>query len=163
MTGIGKSFPGVIALQDVDLSVKPGEVHALMGENGAGKSTLIKVLTGIHQGDAGDILFCGERISPASAAQAQHAGISTIYQEVNLVPTLSVTENLLLGRAPRRWFGIDWAAARTGARELLADFDLDRQPVSVPTPFPFAEVAPHRTVAGKDVLDGPRETMARMR
>ena len=145
MTGIGKSFPGVIALQDVDLSVRPGEVHALMGENGAGKSTLIKVLTGIYQRDAGEIFFCGERISPANAAQAQHAGISTIYQELNLIPFLSVCENISIGREPKGRGLIDWGAVERRAREILGGMGLGD--VNVTEPLYSQSVAVQQMVA----------------
>ncbi len=102
MRDIVKTFPGVKALKGVDFTVKAGEVHALMGENGAGKSTLIKVLTGIYQRDTGEITFDGKSINPTTALQAQHCGISTIYQELNLVPCLSVCENVFLGREPKK-------------------------------------------------------------
>jgi len=122
--GLHKRFPGVHSLAGVDFDVRPGEVHALMGQNGAGKSTLIKVLTGVYPRDGGSITFEGRDFTPSSPADAQRRGISTIYQEVNLIPTLTVAENLLLGRAPRRWYGIDWRAVRRKAREVLAAFDL---------------------------------------
>ena len=122
---IGRSFPGVRALDDVGLCLRAGEIHALMGQNGAGKSTLIKVLTGVHRRDGGTIRFQGRDFHPTSPGDAQREGISTIYQELNLVPTLTVAENLFLGRAPRRWFGIDWKTMRRKAREVLASFDLD--------------------------------------
>ena len=120
MRGITKHFPGVLALDGVDFSMRRGEVHALMGENGAGKSTLIKVLTGVYPHDAGEIVFDGRRIAPRSPLDAQHLGISTIYQEVNLIPHLSVAENILLGRLPRRWGRIDWRAVYREAEEVLA-------------------------------------------
>ncbi|HEX8818501.1 MAG TPA: sugar ABC transporter ATP-binding protein [Archangium sp.] len=123
--GIHKRFPGVHSLAGVDFDVRPGEVHALMGQNGAGKSTLIKVLTGVYPRDGGSITFEGRDFTPSSPAQAQRRGISTIYQEVNLIPTLTVAENLFLGRAPRRWYGIDWRTMRRKAREVLAAFDLE--------------------------------------
>ncbi len=123
--GIEKRFPGVNALTGVDLDVRAGEVHTLMGQNGAGKSTLIKVLTGVHRRDAGTILFQGRELRPTSPGDAQRHGISTIYQEINLVPTLTVAENLFLGRAPRRWWGIDWRTIRRKGREVLARFALD--------------------------------------
>jgi simple sugar transport system ATP-binding protein len=122
--GIHKRFPGVHSLAGVDFEVRAGEVHALMGQNGAGKSTLIKVLTGVYPRDGGSITFEGRDFTPSSPADAQRRGISTIYQEVNLIPTLTVAENLFLGRAPRRWYGIDWRAVRRQAREVLAAFDL---------------------------------------
>ena len=88
--GLRKDFPGVRALDGVDFTLRRGEVHALMGENGAGKSTLIKVLTGVYRQDAGEILLGGHPIDPRSPAEAQRFGISTVYQEVNLIPCLSV-------------------------------------------------------------------------
>src|SRR5882757_1641028 len=96
LRGIGKRFPGVVALDGVDFTVRAGEIHALLGENGAGKSTLIKVLTGVYSADAGEISLVGQRIIPASPSDAENAGISTVYQEVNLVPSLSIAENLCL-------------------------------------------------------------------
>src|SRR6187455_1687179 len=103
MRGITIQFPGVLALDNVDFFLFPGEVHALMGENGAGKSTLIKALTGVYSIDAGTVLVGGEQHEFTSPAASQAAGISTVYQEVNLVPNLTVAENMLLGREPRRF------------------------------------------------------------
>ena len=125
MRGIDKRFPGVHALAGVDFDVRRGEVHALMGQNGAGKSTLIKVLTGAYRRDGGTVTFEGRDFHASSPADAQAKGLSTIYQEVNLVPTLSVAENLFVGRLPRRWFGVDWRTMNRRAREVLAAFDLD--------------------------------------
>ena len=98
--GVTKMFPGVRALDGVDFALRRGEIHALMGENGAGKSTLIKVLTGVYRRDGGEILLSGRSIDPRSPAEAQRFGISTVYQEVNLIPFLSVAENIFLGRQP---------------------------------------------------------------
>ena len=100
MRGIVKQFPGVRALDGVDLDVAPGEVHCLLGQNGAGKSTLIKVLAGAHQPDAGEITFDGEPVSFGSPQAADQVGIATIYQELDLVPGLSVAENVVLGHEP---------------------------------------------------------------
>ncbi|MBX6342786.1 MAG: sugar ABC transporter ATP-binding protein, partial [Thermomicrobiaceae bacterium] len=102
MRGITKRFPGVVALQDVDFDLRRGEVHVLLGENGAGKSTLIKILSGAYRPDQGEILVDGQPVQITSSADAQRLGISTIYQEFNLVPALSVAENIFLGRQPRR-------------------------------------------------------------
>jgi len=124
MRGISKTFPGVRALDGVDFSMRRGEVHALMGENGAGKSTLIKVLTGVYPRDGGEILFDGQPFSPRSPLEAQRHGLSTIYQEVNLIPHLSVAENIFLGRQPRRFGRIDWRAIHARSEDLLAAFDL---------------------------------------
>ena len=105
MHGIDKRFAGVPALRSASLEVGRGEVHALIGQNGAGKSTLIKILTGYYARDAGEILFDGKPVDFASPQAAQASGISTIYQEINLVPYRSVTENICLGRERRR-FGL---------------------------------------------------------
>ena len=125
LSGIDKGFPGVRALEGVGLRLFAGEIHALMGQNGAGKSTLIKVLTGLYAPDAGRIALGGEAISPRSTADAQDLGISTVYQEVNLAPNLSVAENLFIGRYPRRWGQIDWQRMRERSRQLLAELELD--------------------------------------
>jgi simple sugar transport system ATP-binding protein len=128
LRGVSKRFPGVRALHAVDFKVEPGEVHALMGENGAGKSTLIKVMTGAVRGDAGEILLDGRAVRIDSPGAARAAGIGAVYQEVNLVPTMSVTKNLTLGRQPRRFGLIDWRRARAAARQKLARLDLRIDP-----------------------------------
>ena len=121
--GIWKRFAGVVALADVSLELLPGEVHALVGENGAGKSTLIKVLTGVHQPDDGQLVYRGEPVSFARPLDAQAAGISTIYQEINLVPLMSVARNLFLGREPTTRFGlIDFGRMEREARDVLARY-----------------------------------------
>jgi galactofuranose transport system ATP-binding protein len=121
MQGISKHFPGVQALAGVDFRLFPGEVHALMGQNGAGKSTLIKVLTGVHPADQGRILLEGREIAPRSPQDAQDLGISTVYQEVNLCPNLSVAENIFLGRGQTGTYAINWRSMRRRAEALLAD------------------------------------------
>lgn len=122
--GLSKSFGPVRALDTVDLTVRAGEIHALLGENGAGKSTLIKALTGIYSRDAGTVRMAGEVIAPATADEAVAAGIATVYQEVNLLPNLSVAQNLYLGRQPTRFGLVHRAEMRRRARELLAGFGL---------------------------------------
>ncbi|MFI9639939.1 sugar ABC transporter ATP-binding protein [Micromonospora sp. NPDC051925] len=124
MTAISKIFPGVRALDGVDFRLFPGEVHALMGENGAGKSTLIKVLTGVYGTDSGTITLDGAPVSFAGPMQATAAGVSTVYQEVNLLPNLSVAENIYIGREPRRLGAVNWREMRRRAQELLARIDL---------------------------------------
>src|SRR5262245_44935768 len=120
MIGISKSFPGVKALSGVDFRLRAGEVHALIGENGAGKSTLIKTPTGGHSKDEGEIRLGGQSIAPTSSLDAQRLGISSIYQELNLIPSLSVAENIFIGREPRTRFGlIDWKTIQSRAREML--------------------------------------------
>jgi galactofuranose transport system ATP-binding protein len=109
---LSKSFPGTKALQSVDFDLAAGEVHGLLGENGAGKSTLIKCLTGAYRRDGGTISLSGEEISPASTAEAQAHGIGTVYQEVNLLPNMTVAQNLTFGREPRR-FGLVDARAQS--------------------------------------------------
>jgi simple sugar transport system ATP-binding protein len=125
LRGIGKRFPGVVALDGVDFTVRAGEIHALLGENGAGKSTLIKVLTGVYAADSGSISLAGQSIAPDSPSEAEENGISTVYQEVNLVPSLSIAENLCLGRQPGRFGFINWPATRRHARTALARLGLD--------------------------------------
>ncbi|ABG03913.1 ABC transporter related [Rubrobacter xylanophilus DSM 9941] len=119
MRGITKRFPGVVALDGVDFELLPGEVHVLLGENGAGKSTLIKILSGAYRPDGGEILMDGRPVEIRSAAEARRLGISTIYQEFNLVPQLTVAENIHLGRQPRRFGVVDRGAMERAARELL--------------------------------------------
>src|SRR3954464_11739978 len=105
VAGITKSFGGVRALRGVDLEIRPGEVHALLGENGAGKSTLIKILSGVHAQDGGDIEIAGVRASFDNPAKSREAGIAVVYQDLSLVESLSVGANLMLGREPLTRFG----------------------------------------------------------
>ncbi|MEU2957771.1 sugar ABC transporter ATP-binding protein [Streptomyces albidoflavus] len=127
--GVGKRFPGVVALDDVSLGLRAGEVHALVGENGAGKSTLIKVLTGVHRPDAGELRLAGEPVRFQRPFEAQQAGISTIYQEVNLVPLMSVARNIFLGREPRnRLRLIDFPRMNREAAALLDGFGVRVDP-----------------------------------
>ena len=131
--GLSKGFPGVQALQDVDFTLRSGEIHALMGQNGAGKSTLIKVLTGLYKKDAGTMLLEGRPFEFGSPEEAPKHGISTVYQEVNLIPNLSVAENIYLGRQPKRFGAIDWPTLNRNAEEAVKRLDLDidvTQPVS---------------------------------
>jgi len=125
MTGICKAFPGVNALTDVDFRLFSGEVHALMGENGAGKSTLIKLLTGVYDIDAGSVTLDGTAVRFGSPLQAQQGGVSTVYQEVNLCPNLSVAENIFIGREPRQFGRIQWGTIRRRSAALLQRLQLD--------------------------------------
>ncbi|MEU9677361.1 sugar ABC transporter ATP-binding protein [Streptomyces parvus] len=126
---VSKRFPGVVALDDVSLALRAGEVHALVGENGAGKSTLIKVLTGVYQSDGGEVRVSGEPVRFARPFEAQQAGISTIYQEVNLVPLMSVARNIFLGREPKNRFGfIDFPRMNRETTELLDGFGVRVDP-----------------------------------
>jgi len=128
MRGITKQFPGVLALSKVNFEVRKGEVHALVGENGAGKSTLMKIIAGVYERDEGEMFFKGQPAHFANPHQAQAAGIATIYQELNQVPYLSVTENLFLGSEITRGMRLDWTAMHRKARELLAKLHLDVDP-----------------------------------
>ncbi len=122
LSGVTKSFPGVRALHEVSLELYPGEVTALIGENGAGKSTLVKVLTGIYQPDAGEIVLDGKPVSLSSAHKAFELGITAIHQETVLFDDLSVAENIYLGHAPKTRLGtIDWTLMRSNARRVLGD------------------------------------------
>ena len=134
MQHISIEFPGVKALQDVDFRLFPGEVHTLMGENGAGKSTLIRALTGVYKIDSGTILVAGGPRSFSGTADAQSAGISTVYQEVNLCDNLTVGENVMLGHEVRGPFGINWRRTHEAAHEALVGLGLGhidpKQPLS---------------------------------
>jgi simple sugar transport system ATP-binding protein len=131
--GVSKAFPGVLALDRVDFRLRRGEVHGLMGENGAGKSTLIKVITGLYPKDGGTILLEGTPLALSSPQEAPAHGISTLYQEINLIPALSVAENIYIGREPTRLGRIDWKKINRDARIAIRklDFNIDvTQPVS---------------------------------
>ncbi|HRL12105.1 MAG TPA: sugar ABC transporter ATP-binding protein, partial [Aggregatilineales bacterium] len=123
--GLSKSFANVAALSAVDFNLYPGEVHAVLGENGAGKSTLIKLITGVYRKDAGTILLDNREIEPRSPHHAQEFGISTVYQEINLIPTLSVAENIYLGRQPMRFGFVDMRATNRQAQALLQRYNID--------------------------------------
>ena len=126
MRGIQKSFAGVVALQNADLQLAPGEIHAIIGQNGAGKSTLIKILTGVYRSDAGEVVVHNHSEAITTPREAQDAGIATIYQELSLVPLRSVTENVMMGYEPRTRFGlIDWKAAHKKTRSILERFGID--------------------------------------
>ena len=128
MRDIRKSFPGVVALAGVDLTLNAGEVHILLGENGAGKSTLMKILSGAYRRDSGDILINDRPVEIRNPQDALALGIRVIYQELNLVPHLSVAENIFLGAAPSRVGFIDWRALDSAAARLLADLGMDLDP-----------------------------------
>src|SRR5262245_24798699 len=140
--GIRRGFPGVRALDNVERCLRAGEVHARMGQNGAGKSTLIKVLTGVCLPEAGTIELDGQRIQPTSPLHAQQLGISTVYQEVNLCPNLTVAENIFAGRYPRhplwRGGGIDWASVNREAGRVLSSLHLDLEVTRLLSSYPVA-------------------------
>ncbi|MGH3433899.1 MAG: ATP-binding cassette domain-containing protein, partial [Thermocrispum sp.] len=150
-TSVGKRFPGVVALSDVDITLRAGEVHALVGENGAGKSTLIKVLTAVYAPDDGRLEYLGDSVWFARPLDAQAAGISTVYQEVNLVPLQSVASNLFLGREPRNRLGlINFRAMNAAARDLLASYGLQ---VDVTRPLRSLGMGVQQMVAVARVAD----------
>lgn len=128
MEHIHKSFGGVHALDDVQIAVYAGEVHALLGENGAGKSTLIKTMTGVYQPDSGDIHLYGELVHFSGPREAQQQGIGAIYQEPSLFPDLDIAENIVAGRQPTRAGRVDWRAMYREARELLGQLGVDLNP-----------------------------------
>ena len=133
MRDISKNFTGVRALSHVDFTLRKGEIHALMGENGAGKSTLIKVLTGVHEFESGSIHMAGNSnaIVNHSPQEAQANGISTVYQEVNLCPNLTVAENLFIGREPRKLGMIDWKQMNERSGKLLESLDIHVPPTQM--------------------------------
>ena len=143
MRGISKSFPGVKALEDVSFDVVQGEVHALMGENGAGKSTLMKILAGAYRADAGSILIGGKPVEIVSPQHAYGLGINIIYQEFNLIPQLSVAENIFLGREPSHGGWLDGSAMRQQAQALMKSLGAD---VDVRRPVGFLPVAMQQMV-----------------
>jgi len=148
--GIAKNFPGVKALAGVDFTVRRGEVHALMGENGAGKSTLIKVLTGVYRRDSGEMLLDGNFVDPHSPQEAEALGISTVYQEVNLVPYLSVAENICLGRQPTRFGFINSKQIRARAEKTIARLGIR---IDVAEPVASYSIAIQQLVAIARALD----------
>ena len=142
--GVSKSFPGVRALDNVSFDLRPGEIMALLGENGAGKSTLIKVLTGVYQRDAGTIALSGRDINPRNTAEAQQLGIGTVYQEVNLLPNMSVADNLFIGREPKRFGLIDRKTLNQRAVKLLNDYGFS---LDVTLPLGHYSVAMQQIIA----------------
>ena len=128
MEGISMEFPGVLALSDVHFDLRRGEVHVLLGENGAGKSTLMKILCGVHKRKSGEIYYKGEAFEPIDVHHTQKAGISIIYQELNLVSHLSVAENIFIGAQPKGPLGIDWGRMYRDAQAILDELHVDINP-----------------------------------
>ena len=140
MSGISKAFGGSVALRDVSLALEPGTVHALMGENGAGKSTLMKILAGVHQPDSGEIRRAGRTVGFANPRAALEAGISTVFQELSLLPNMTIAENMFLGREPAgRLGGIDRRRMRQETRGALARLGLPLNPDMLVSELSIAE------------------------
>jgi simple sugar transport system ATP-binding protein len=129
MRGICKAFPGVLALQDVDFTLRKGEIHSLMGENGAGKSTLIKVLTGVYQKESGQIEIEGKPVSFRSPQEAQENGVGTVYQEITLCPNLTVAENMFIGREKGAF--VSWRTMRQKTEKILAGLNIPARPTQL--------------------------------
>lgn len=162
---ISKEFPGVKALDDVQIDLHKGEVHALMGENGAGKSTMIKVITGVYPKTAGTILLNGKEINPQTPQEAQKEGISTVYQEINLCPNLTVAENIYIGRQPLKFGRVNWRQMNRDAEVLLKSLNiqvdvtqtLDNYSVSVQQMIAIARAVDMS--AGVLILDEPTSSL----
>jgi monosaccharide-transporting ATPase len=148
--GLSKSFGALRALEDVDFTLRAGEIHALLGENGAGKSTLIKAVTGVFARDGGVVRLDGVDIDPRSAKAALDAGIATVYQEVNLLPNLSVAQNLYLGRQPTRFGVVQEREMRRRAKVLLAEFGLH---IDVAKPLGEYSIAVQHVIAIARAVD----------
>ena len=136
---LSRRFPGVLALDTVSFDVMPGEVHALVGENGAGKSTLINMLAGVIQPSSGTIEINGKRVTFPDPASAQRAGIGVIFQEFNLLPHLSVAENIFLNREPRRGMIVDWPSLYRQAAEVIKTLEIDLDPRMPVRELPVAQ------------------------
>ncbi|MBN2659566.1 MAG: sugar ABC transporter ATP-binding protein, partial [Spirochaetales bacterium] len=128
LRGITKYFPGIKALDGIDLNIREGEVHALIGENGAGKSTLVKILTGVYTPTAGKILYGGKEIFFRNALEAQETGITAIHQEASMFPELSVAENIFMGHHIKDKGALNWKAMRRQTRELMKKMEIDINP-----------------------------------
>jgi len=163
--GVSKAFPGVVALDDVSVEVRPGEIQALIGENGAGKSTLINVLVGVYRADSGSVLLGGEEMNFSSPRDAQHAGISVVHQERNLVPAFSVAENLTLEHPPSRFGFVEYGRMNQEAEKWLAVVGLCVPPSMLvgdmsPAQMQLVEIAKALSLEARFlVLDEPTSTI----
>lgn len=137
---VSKAYPGVLANDKVSIRLMPGRIHGLLGENGCGKSTLIRLLSGVDRPDSGEIKLRGTPVSLANPTAARAMGIATVFQEFSIVSTLTVAENVFLGRWPRRAFGlIDWDAMRRRSREVLAELDIALDPDAITSTLSVAQ------------------------
>lgn len=124
LDAITKRFPGVVALNRVSFDIRPGEVHALLGENGAGKSTLMKVLAGVYKADEGHVYLDGAKVDPENPLHAKHLGIVLIHQELSLVPEMNVAENIFLGSLPKKWGNrVDWRRLKADSQKIIDRLD----------------------------------------
>lgn len=140
VSGVSKSYPGVLANDQVSIQLFPGRIHGLLGENGCGKSTLIRLLSGVDRPDSGEIRLRGVPVNMADPSAARAKGVATVFQEFSLVPTLTVAENVFLGRWPRRVFGmIDWDTMQRRSREVLGELDIALDPDAITGSLPVAQ------------------------
>ena len=139
LKNVSKSFPGIQALNDISLDIFPGEIHAVLGENGAGKSTLMKILSGIVTKDSGEIFLQGKKVEFNNPREAIDAGISLVQQELSLIPSLSIAENIFLGRWPQKGLSIDWDKINQDTQELLQRFDVKENPQTLVEKLSVAE------------------------
>ena len=135
LKNITKRFPGVVALSNMQLAVKPGEIHGLIGENGAGKSTLIKVLTGVHKPDEGEIYVNGEKKVFKNPNESAAAGIACVYQELNMEKLLSVTDNIFINKWTKKGVLLDYESMHAKAKEVMASLGQDVDPTRPPVPL----------------------------
>jgi len=139
LKNVSKSFPGIQALNDISLDIFPGEIHAVLGENGAGKSTLMKILSGIVTKDSGEIFLQGKKVEFNNPREAIDAGVSLVQQELSLIPSLSIAENIFLGRWPQKGLSIDWNKINQDTQELLQRFDVKENPQTLVEKLSVAE------------------------
>ena len=139
LKGITKIFPGVKALNNVQFQLKPGEVHALMGENGAGKSTFIKVITGVHKAEEGEMYLFGEKVDFKGPKDAQEAGIAAVYQHPTSYPHLTVAENIFMRRQPKKNGMIDWKRMNQMAQAIIDEIDINIRPTDIVNTLTVAE------------------------
>jgi ribose transport system ATP-binding protein len=168
VSGIRKAYPGTQALAGLDLEIMPGEIHGIAGQNGAGKSTLVRILSGVEKPDGGAVLVDGATVSFDSPQSAQQARIHTVFQELSLMPSLSVAENVHIGDLPRtRWGTVDWRTVRTKAREALRvlGFDIDVRRTVASLPIAHRQAVEIAKAVGRDtrilILDEPTATLPR--
>lgn len=140
LKNISKSFPGVKALDGVNIALRKGTVHAVMGENGAGKSTLMKIINGLYQRDEGQVILDGKEVHFSGPVESQAAGIAMIYQELNFFPELSIAENIYMKRQPTKGGRVDWKKMMEMTQQILDDNDLPYNPKTKIKELPIASI-----------------------